>query len=236
MKKRILVKVSGEQLSGEKGHGIDLEFLGWFAGELKKVTEAGTQVVVVPGAGNWIRGADLAGNGLERATADYMGMLAGVINGQGLMDIFQHHGIPTRVMSSFKMDQICEPYVRRKAMRHLEKGRVVIVSGGMAKPFYTHDTAAITYGLELDCEEVLKATNVDGVYDKDPNKFDDAVKFDHLSLQHAIETPAIKVMDKAALGLAMEQNMAIRVFDLHQPDAILKIAQGESVGTLINGG
>jgi uridylate kinase len=236
MKKRILVKVSGEQLSGEKGHGIDLEFLGWFAEEIKKVTEAGTQVVVVAGAGNWIRGADFAGNGLERATADYMGMLAGVINGQALMDIFQDRGIPTRVMSSFKMDQICEPYVRRKAIRHLEKGRVVIVSGGLGKPFFTHDTAAVTYGLELDCEEVLKATNVDGVYDKDPNKYDDAVLFEHLTLQKAIETPAIKVMDKAAIGLAMEQEMAIRVFDLHRPDAILKIAQGEQIGTLINGG
>jgi uridylate kinase len=236
MKKRILVKVSGEQLSGEKGHGIDLEFLGWFAEEIKKVTEAGTQVVVVAGAGNWIRGADFAGNGLERATADYMGMLAGVINGQALMDIFQDRGIPTRVMSSFKMDQICEPYVRRKAIRHLEKGRVVIVSGGLGKPFFTHDTAAVTYGLELDCEEVLKATNVDGVYNKDPNKFDDAVLFEHLTLQKAIETPAIKVMDKAAIGLAMEQKMAIRVFDLHRPDAILKIAQGEQIGTLINGG
>jgi uridylate kinase len=236
MKKRILVKVSGEQLSGEKGHGIDLEFLGWFAEEIKKATEAGTQVVVVAGAGNWIRGADFAGNGLERATADYMGMLAGVINGQALMDIFQDRGIPTRVMSSFKMDQICEPYVRRKAIRHLEKGRVVIVSGGLGKPFFTHDTAAVTYGLELDCEEVLKATNVDGVYDKDPNKYDDAVLFEHLTLQKAIETPAIKVMDKAAIGLAMEQEMAIRVFDLHRPDAILKIAQGEQIGTLINGG
>ena len=234
--KRLLVKVSGEQLSGEKGHGIDLDFISWFAKEIKKVTEAGTEVVVVSGAGNWIRGADFAGNGLERATADYMGMLAGVINGQAIMDIFQHEGIPTRVMSSFKMDQICEPYVRRKAIRHLEKGRVVIVSGGLGKPFYTHDTAAVTYGLELDCEEVLKATNVDGVYDKDPNKHDDAEKFEKLTLQKAIETPAIKVMDKAALGLAMEQNMAIRVFDLHKEDSILNIAKGEHVGTLINGG
>lgn len=234
MKKRILVKVSGEQLAGDKGHGIDLEFLGWFADEIKKVTEAGTQVVVVAGAGNWIRGAAFAGNGLERATADYMGMLAGVINGQALMDVFQSHDIPTRVMSTIRMEQICEPYIRRKATRHLEKGRVVIVSGGMGKPFYTHDTAAITYGLELDCEEVLKATNVDGVYDKDPNEHEDAVKFDKLSLQHAIETPAIKVMDKAALGLAMEQNMAIRVYNLHEPDALLKIAQGEHIGTLIN--
>ncbi len=231
---RLLVKASGEQLSGEKGHGIDLDFLSWFAKEIKNVTEAGTQVVVVLGAGNWFRGADFAGNGLERATADYMAMLAGVINGQALMDIFQHEGIPTRVMSSFKMDQICEPYVRRKAMRHLEKGRVVIVSGGLGKPFYTHDTAAVTYGLELDCDEVLKATNVDGVYDKDPNKNDDAVKFDKLTLQKAIETPAIKVMDKAALGLAMEQDMSIRVFNLHNEGSILKIANGEQIGTLIS--
>lgn len=231
--KRILVKISGEQLAGNGGRGIDTGFINWLAEEIKPIVESGVQVSLVPGAGNWIRGADFAGDGIERSTADYMGMLGGIINGQAIMDIFQSKGLPTRVMSSIRVEQICEPYVRRKALRHMEKGRVVIISGGTGRPYVTHDTAAVGYGLELDCEVVIKATNVDGVFDKDPNKHEDAKKLEAVSFQEVMETPAIKVMDKAALGLAMEQEMPLIVFDINQPGSLKKIVAGESIGTKV---
>ena len=232
--RRFLLKLSGEQLAGDKHKtGIDATTIGWLANEVQSLIDAGVQVVIVAGAGNWIRGAEMAGNGIERSTADYMGMLAGIINGQALMDIFQSHGIETRVMSSIRMEQICEPYIRRKAIRHLEKGRVVIVSGGTGRPFFTHDTAAVTYGLELDCDLVIKATNVDGVYDRDPETFSDATLLPELSHQQAIENPNVAVMDKAALGLAMENKIPIVVYNLHTAGALVRIAQNEPVGTRV---
>lgn len=231
---RILLKVSGEQLAAKNGHGIDPKFINWLAKEVDAVVKNGTQVIIVAGAGNWVRGADFAGNGIERATADYMGMLSGVINGQALMDIFQSQGLPTRVMSSIRMEQICEPYVRRKAIRHMEKGRVVIASGGTGRPYVTHDTAGVSYALELDCEVMIKATNVDGVYDKDPNKYEDAKQIPNIKFQKALESEAIKVMDKSALGLALEQNMPVIVYDVNQEGALLKIANKQPVGTLVS--
>ena len=232
--KRILVKISGEQLAGKSGRGIDTDFINWLAEEIKPIMESGTQVAVVPGAGNWIRGADFAGNGIERSTADYMGMLGGVINGQAIMDIFQSNGLETRVMSSIRMEQICEPYVRRKAIRHMDKGRVLVISGGTGRPYVTHDTAGVSYGLELDCEVVIKASNVDGVFDKDPHKHNDAVKYDTLDYQSVMENPHIKVMDKSALGLAMDQDMDVLVFNIAEKGALLRIAKGEAIGTLVS--
>lgn len=232
--KRILLKISGEQLANGGDKWIDPEFINWLAGEVKQVVDAGVELIVVAGAGNLIRGAELAGNGIERATADYMGMLSGVINGQAIMDIFQHQGLPTRVMSSIRMEQICEPYIRRKAIRHMEKGRVVIASGGTGRPYVTHDSAGVFYALELDCELMIKASNVNGVFDKDPHQHDDAKQLPNVSFQQAIEDRDIKVMDKSALGLAMEQNMPIVIYDIKQAGALFKIAQGEHIGTRVS--
>lgn len=234
MYKRVLLKISGEQLSGNDGSGINPEFVGWLASEIKKITETGVQVVIVPGGGNFLRGATFAGKGIERPTADYMGMLATVMNGLALMDMLEHHGQPTRLQTNLRINQVAEPFIRRKALRHLEKGRVVIVAGGLGKPYLTTDTTAASVALELDCEVILKATKVDGVYDKDPAKFDDAKKFDTVSFQQAVENEAIKVMDKAALGLAMEQNMPVIIFELEKDDNLLKAASGEVVGTKVS--
>ncbi len=234
MYKRILLKISGEQLGGSDGSGINPEFVGWLAGEVKKVTEAGIQVVIVVGGGNFLRGASFAGHGIERATADYMGMLATMMNGLALMDMIEHHGQPTRLQSNIQINEIAEPFIRRRAIRHLEKGRVVVIAGGLGKPYLTTDTAAASVALELDCDVILKSTKVDGIYDKDPAKYDDATKLDSVSFQESVQNGAIKVMDKAALGLAMEQGMPVIVFDLATDGNILKAAMGEQIGTKVS--
>ncbi|MCA9339003.1 UMP kinase [Candidatus Saccharibacteria bacterium] len=232
--KRVLLKLSGEQLANKQGTGIDPEFVDWLASEIKKVTEAGIQLVIVVGGGNFLRGATFAGGGIERSTADYMGMMATIINGMALVDMIEAHGQPTRLQTNLRIQQVAEPFIRRRALRHLEKGRVVIIGGGIGKPYLTTDTAATSIALELDCDVILKATKVDGIYDKDPHKFDNARKLHSLTFQQAVESDAIKVMDKAALGLAMEQNMSIVVFDLMQDGNILKAANGEKIGTKVS--
>lgn len=234
MYKRVLLKISGEQLAGKDGSGINPEFVGWLAGEIKKVTESGIQTVIVVGGGNFLRGAQFAGHGIERATADYMGMLATLMNGLAVMDMVEHHGQPARLQSNIRINEVAEPFIRRKAIRHMEKGRVVIISGGLGKPYVTTDTAAVSVALELDCDVILKATKVDGIYDKDPAKHDDAKKFDAVSFQESVQNGAIKVMDKAALGMAMEQNMPVIVFDLATDGNILRAASGEQIGTKVS--
>lgn len=233
--KRVLLKISGEAIAGNNpdSKGIDPEFVRWLAEEIKKATSTGAQIAIVVGGGNIVRGAELAGNGLELATAHYMGMVSGVINGLAVMDMIQSHGQPARLMSSIRIDQVAEPFVRRKAIRHMEKGRIVLLVGGTGRPYVTHDTAAVTAALELGCEGVYKATQVDGVYDKDPHKFEDAVRFDKVTYQKAIEDADIKVMDKAAIGLAMEQEMPITIFKLEE-DSIFKAVSGESIGTTVS--
>jgi uridylate kinase len=232
---RVMLKLSGEQLAGTKETGIDPEFVGKLASEIKKVVDAGLEMVIVVGGGNFIRGATFAGHGIDRASADYMGMLSTILNGMALTDMLEHEGIATRLQTSIEMKQITEPFIRRRALRHLEKGRVVVLSGGIGKPYMTTDTAAVTFALELNCEVVLKATNVDGVYDRDPNKYSDAIRYDTVSFQEAIENPEIKVMDKAALGLALEQNKPIVVFDINKQDNLARITQGETqLGTLVS--
>lgn len=231
--KRVLLKLSGEQLAGREG-GIDPDFVAWLAAEIKKATETGVEMAIVVGGGNWLRGATFAKEGIERATADYMGMLATVMNGMALVDSLEHFGQPCRMQTNIHVNQVAEPFIRRKAIRHLEKKRVVIVAGGLGKPYLTTDTAAASVALELDCDVILKATKVDGIYDKDPKKFDDAKKFDHLNYQEAVRNPDIKVMDKAALGLAMEQGIPLVVFDLHKDDNILRVVSGDSVGTRVD--
>lgn len=231
--KRILLKLSGEQLAGKFDGGIDAELGAWLAQEVKKVADNGTQIVIMVGGGNFARGVQLAGHGIRRVTADHIGMLGTMMNALALTDIFESQGIATRCLSSIFAEQVAEPFIHRLAEKHLEKGRVVIAAGGIGRPYLTTDTAAVSLALELDCEAVLKATKVDGVYDKDPAKFEDAVKLDHVTFQQAVEENSIKVMDKAAMGLAMEHQLRIVVFDAMQPDNILKAASGQTAGTTI---
>jgi uridylate kinase len=235
MYKRVLLKFSGEQLSGKHEFGIDLAVARYIAHEAKKVVDAGCQLVLVVGAGNVIRGAETASDaGIKRVTADQMGMLGGLMNAMALTDIFEREGVKTRCMSNIYATQVAESYSFRLAEKHLQRGRVIIVAGGMGRPYFTHDTAAVSIGLELSCDVVLKATKVDGVYDKDPKKFTDAVKFDKLKYQEALESDAIKVMDKAALGLAMEQGMPVIVLDAFTDDNIVQVIDGKSIGTYIS--
>lgn len=231
---RILLKLSGEQLSGKFESGIDAELVGWIANEVKKVSDSGVQVVIMVGGGNFVRGAQVAGHGIQRVTADHMGMLATLVNALGLTDIFEAKGLPTRCLSNIFAEQVAEPFVHRLANKHLEKGRVVILAGGTGRPYLTTDTAAVVLALELDCQIVLKATKVDGVYDKDPAKHSNAKKIDKLSYQKAVEDNAIKVMDKAAMGLAMEYTMPVLIFDAMQAGNTLKAVKGEAIGTTIS--
>lgn len=232
--KRILLKVSGEQLAGKYDFGVDPEIASFLAAEVQKVIKNGCQVVLIVGGGNMVRGAEIAGHGIRRVTGDQMGMLSGLINSMAMTDIFEAHEVPTRCVSNIYATQIAESYSYRLAEKHLQKGRVLIVAGGTARPYVTHDTAAVSFALELDCEVVLKATKFKGVYDKDPAKFQDAVKLDQLSFQDAVENNSIKVMDKAALGLAMEHQKPIIVFDAFATDNLTQIVAGQKVGTLIS--
>ncbi len=232
--KRILLKLSGEQLAGKYENGIDAELAAWFAKEVKKVAESGTQVVIMVGGGNFVRGAQIAGHGIKRVTGDHMGMLATMINALALTDIFEANDVRTRCLTSIFAEQVAEPFVFRLANKHLENGRVVVVGGGTGQPYLTTDTAAVSLALQMDCQIVLKATKVDGVYDKDPNKHTDAKRFNELSFQRAVEDENIKVMDKAAIGLAMEQGMKVIVFNPMDEDAILKVCNRQDIGTTIS--
>jgi uridylate kinase len=232
--KRVLLKLSGEQLAGKFEGGIDAELGGWLAQEVKKLVDAKQQVVIMVGGGNYARGAQLAGHGIKRVTADHIGMLATMMNALALTDIFESLGIPTRCLSNIFAEQVAEKFIHRLAEKHLENGRVVIVGGGIGRPYLTTDTAAVSLALELGCDVVMKATKVNGVYDKDPATHDDAKKLSTVTYQQALSDDDIKVMDKAAMGLAMEHRMPIVVFDAMQPDNILHAAAGDSAGTTIS--
>ena len=232
--KRVLLKLSGEQLAGKHAFGIDPEIARYLANEIKKAAKTGCQIVIIAGGGNMVRGAETAGHGIRRVTADQMGMLSGLMNAMALTDIFESEGIETRCVSNLYAAQVAESYSYRLAEKHLRKGRVLIIAGGSGRPYVTHDTAAVMMALELDCEITLKSSKVDGVYDKDPAKFPDAVKLEKMTLQDAIENVDIKVMDRAALGLAAEHNVKVIVFDMMQPDNLEKIVDGQEVGTLIS--
>lgn len=234
MYKRVVLKISGEQLSGKHAFGIDPEVAHYLARECRKVVEAGCQLILIVGGGNMVRGAEVAGHGIKRVTADQMGMLSGLINAMGVTDIFESEGLATRCMSNIYAEQLAESYSFRLAEKHLERGRVVVVGGGIARPYVTHDTAAVSIALELDAEVVLKATKVEGVFDKDPAKFQDAILLTTIDYQDAVGNEAIKVMDKAALGLAMEQNMPVIVLNPMVPDTIVRAVRGEQVGSHIS--
>lgn len=236
MYKRVLLKFSGEQLSGKHEFGIDPTVARYIAQECKKIVETGCQLVLVVGGGNLVRGANVAteGSGIKRVTADQMGMLSGLMNAMALTDIFESQGLKTRCMSNVFATQLAESYSFRLAEKHLQRGRIVIVAGGIGRPYFTHDTAAVSIALELGCDVVFKATKVDGVYDRDPLKFPDAKRFSTLGYQEALESAAIKVMDKSALGLAMEQHMPVVVLDAFADNNIVRAVKGERTGTYIS--
>ena len=231
---RILLKLSGEQLSGQYDSGIDIEFCRWLAGQIRPVVASGTQVVIMVGGGNYVRGAQLAGESIHRVTADNIGMLATMMNATALSDIWNAEGVESRALSSIVAEQIVDPFTHRRAVSHLHKNRVVIVGGGIGRPYLTTDTAAVSLALELSCKAVLKATKVDGIYDKDPAKYPDAIRYESLDFQTAVADDHVKVMDKAALGLAMEHELPLVVFDATDDGAIARVVAGEAVGTKIS--
>ena len=231
---RILLKLSGEQLQGQFDGGFDAARAAWIAGEIKKAVATGSQVVVMVGGGNYARGTQLAGGGVRRVTADNVGMLATVMNALALADVFNESGLAARALTNIKADQVADQFTHRRALSHLEKGRVVIVAGGIGRPYLTTDTAAVSLALEMDCDVILKATKVDGVYDKDPATHDDAQRFETLSLQQAVEQPDIKVMDKAAIALAADHNQSIIVLKLLEENNIVRAINGEQIGTTIS--
>lgn len=230
---RILVKISGEQLAGKEGFGFDVVTAKQIAGEIAQVVALGAEVVVIVGGGNFMRGAQGQGQGIQRVNADFMGMLGGVMNAIATADVFSANSVPAHALSPVMVEQMIDYYTQRRALHHLRKGRVIIIGGGIARPYFTHDTAAVSLALELDCDAVIKVTKVDGVYSRDPAKYADAKRFDHLTFDQAVSDSEIKVMDKSALGLAMEQNKKIVVCDLDTPGNLKKLVTGESIGTLI---
>ncbi len=232
--RRILLKIGGEALAGEDGFGIDPNKATHIAERIKDVHDMDVDVAIVIGAGNLWRGRSGKHAGMDRATADYMGMLATVMNALALMDAFERIGVLTRVQSAIEMRSVAEPYIRRRAIRHLEKGRVVIFGGGTGNPYFSTDTAAALRAMEIEADVLIKATKVDGVYDKDPQKYKDAKKFDHLTYIDTLNR-RLEVMDSTAVSLCMENKLPILVLNLWDEDALPKALRGETVGTLVNG-
>ena len=232
--KRILLKLSGEALMGSQGHGIDLTVIDKIASEIKEIYEHGLQIAIVIGGGNIFRGLSAAAKGMERASADYMGMLATVLNALALQNILENKGVATRVQSAIEMRELAETYIRRRAVRHLEKNRVVIFAAGTGNPYFTTDTAAALRAMEIGADVIMKATKVDGVYSADPVKDPNAVKFDRLSYLDVLQKN-LKVMDATAISLCMDNSLPIIVFNLNVPGNIKKIVAGETVGTLVSG-
>ena len=231
--RRILLKLSGEALLGERSYGVDPKFTAFIADQVRRVHARGVEVGIVVGGGNIFRGLAASASGMDRATGDYIGMLATVMNGLALQDSVERAGVPTRVMSAIAMNEICEPYIRRRAVRHMEKGRIVIFVAGTGNPYFTTDTAAALRAVEIGASVLMKATKVDGVYDADPLKEPTARRFRELGYADLLRDQ-LKVMDGAAVSLCMENDLPIVVFDLNQPDNIARVAAGEPVGTLIS--
>jgi uridylate kinase len=232
--RRVLLKLSGEALIGKDGYGIDAAMLQYIAAEIHAAHQLGGELALVIGGGNIFRGTEASAYGIERVTADYMGMLATVINGLSLQSALEQAGVITRVQTSFEMRALAEPYIRRRAIRHLEKGRVVIFAGGTGNPFFTTDTAAALRAAEIGAEIVLKATKVDGIYDADPMINPDAVKLHQLTYIEVLQR-RLQVMDAAAISLCMENQLPIVVFDFKKPGSIRSILQGKHIGTFVRG-
>ncbi len=231
--KRILLKLSGEALMGELDYGIDPKVIGRLAAEILEVTRAGAQVGLVIGGGNIFRGAGLAASGMDRVTGDHMGMLATVMNALAMQDAIEKQGGFARVMSAIKINEVCEPYIRRRAMRHLEKGRIAIFAAGIGNPFFTTDSAAALRAIEIGAELLLKATKVDGVYDADPVKVKTAKRYDRLNYDRVIEGK-LNVMDTAAIALCRDHRLPMRIYDMNSAGDLMRIVRGENVGTLVD--
>jgi uridylate kinase len=230
--KRILLKLSGEALMGDTGFGIDPATLESIASEVAEVRALGVEIAIVIGGGNIFRGLAASAHGMDRASADYMGMLATVMNSLALQDALERTNVTTRVLSAIAMQELCEPYIRRRAMRHLEKGRVVIFAAGTGNPYFTTDTAASLRAMEIHADVLMKATKVDGIYDKDPVKYKDAKRFHRLTYLEVLQQN-LKVMDSTATALCRDNKLAIVVFDLHGRGNIRRVVAGESIGTLV---
>ncbi len=232
MFKRILLKLSGEALQGDQGFGIDPKVIQTMAQEVKELTAMGIEVALVIGGGNIFRGLAASTQGMDRSTADYMGMLATTLNSLALQDALERIDVPTRVQSAISMSELCEPYIRRRAVRHLEKGRVVIFAGGTGNPYFTTDTAAALRAMEIHADAIFKATKVDGVYDSDPVKNPKAKKFESLSFRDVL-TKDLKVMDSTAISLCMDNKMPIYVFNMTEGGNVKRILSGEKIGTVV---
>jgi len=232
--KRILLKLSGESLMGENNFGLDSRVISQYAQDIKHVTELGVQVAIVIGGGNIYRGMNEAETGIERAQGDYMGMLATVINGMALQSALEKVGVFTRLQSAIEMEQVAEPYIRRRAIRHLEKGRVVIFGAGTGNPYFTTDTAGSLRAIEIKADIILKGTRVDGIYSADPEKVKSATKFESITFADCI-AKNLRVMDMTAFTLCMENQLPIIVFDMNTPGTLLRVVSGEKVGTLVSG-
>lgn len=231
--KRILLKLSGEALMGNRQYGIDPERLKDYAQEIKSITDQGVQVAIVIGGGNIFRGVAGASRGMDRVQGDHMGMLATVINGLALQSALEDEEIPTRLQSAIKMNEVAEPFIRRKAVRHLEKGRVVIFGGGTGNPYFTTDSAAVLRAIEIEADVILKGTRVDGIYTSDPEKDDQATKFDFISFDEVLQK-GLKVMDTTAFTLSQENALPIIVFDMNTQGNLYKVMSGERIGTKVN--
>jgi len=231
--KRVLIKLSGEALMGKQGYGIEPEVIDRVAGEIKKVFEYKIQIVIVVGGGNIFRGLAASAKGMDRTTGDFVGMLATIMNALTLQDALERQGVDTRVQTAIEMKEVAEPFIRRRALRHLEKGRIVIFAGGTGNPYFSTDTAAALRAAEINAEAILKATKVDGVYDCDPVSNPDAKKYDFIDYRDVL-SQRLKVMDSTAISLAMENNIPIIVFDLNTSGNMEKIILGEKIGTLVN--
>ena len=232
--KRILLKLSGEALMGNRQYGIDPLRLSEYARDIKDIVNKGIEVAIVIGGGNIFRGVAGASNGMDRVQGDHMGMLATVINGLALQSALENEEVPTRLQSAIKINEVAEPFIRRKAMRHLEKGRVVIFGGGTGNPYFTTDTAAALRASEMSCEALFKGTKVDGVYSKDPHKYDDAIKYKNISFQDVL-TKNLKVLDASAISLARDNDIPVIVFSITEKDSFLKVLNGsDESSTIIN--
>ncbi|MDL5514041.1 UMP kinase [Arenibacter sp. M-2] len=231
--KRILLKLSGEALMGTKQYGIDAQRLSEYAEEIKEVVDKGIEVAIVIGGGNIFRGLAGASNGMDRVQADHMGMLATVINGLALQSALELKGVQTRLQSAIKINEVAEPFIRRRAMRHLEKGRVVIFGGGTGNPYFTTDSAAVLRAIEIEADVILKGTRVDGIYTSDPEKDKTATKFDTITFKDVL-TKGLKVMDTTAFTLSQENELPIVVFDMNKKGNLMKLVSGENIGTVVN--
>ncbi|MDG2368151.1 MAG: UMP kinase [Flavobacteriaceae bacterium] len=231
--RRILLKLSGEALLGERDYGIDPARISQYAKEIKSIIDYGLEVAVVIGGGNIFRGVSAASNGMDRVQADYMGMLATVINGLALQSALEENHVQTRLQTAIKIEAVAEPYIKRKAVRHLEKKRVVIFGGGTGNPFFTTDSAAVLRAIEINADVILKGTRVDGIYDSDPEKNKNAIKFDSISFQNVLDKN-LKIMDSTAFTLSQENNLPIIVFNMNVKGNLLSLVKGNKVGTTVN--